>query len=62
MATNFGFAEQEKGVVNANGHPRSVYLSLMLFSMLLTPIDYILGILAVYMTRCNEFAADEYSV
>lgn len=34
----------------------------MIFSMMLKPIDYVLEVLMVYMTRQNEFAADKYSV
>lgn len=49
-------------MVNPQGHPRSVFLSLMLFQMVLLPIDYFLQILSVNMIRRNEFAADEYSV
>jgi len=62
MATDFGFAEQELGVTYASGHTRSVFLSLLLFSMVLKPIDYVLEIFSVYMVRRNEFGADTYSV
>jgi len=62
MATDFGFAEQELGVTYASGRTRSVFLSLLLFSMVLKPIDYVLEIFSVYMVRRNEFGADAYSV
>lgn len=62
MATNFGFAEQELGVTYPSGHPRSVFLSLTIFSMILKPVDYVLDILMVLMVRKNEFAADKFSV
>ena len=40
----------------------SVYASLVFFSMLYSPISFLIGILFTYISRKNEFAADKYSV
>ena len=40
----------------------SIYASLVFFSMLYAPISLILGIFFTYISRRNEFAADQYSL
>ena len=40
----------------------SIYASLVFFSMLYAPISLLLGIFFTYISRKNEFSADEYSV
>ncbi len=40
----------------------SIYASLLFFSMLYAPISLLLGIFFTYISRRNEFAADQYSV
>ena len=41
---------------------KSIYAGLVFFSMLYTPISLILGIFFTYISRRNEFAADQYSI
>jgi len=52
IAADFGF----------NAEPKSVYLSFILFFMVLSPILYLFNIQAVFMVRNAEFAADRFSV
>ena len=40
----------------------SIYASLLFFSMLYAPISLLLGIFFTYISRRNEFAADQYSI
>ncbi len=40
----------------------SIYAGLVFFSMLYAPISLILGIFFTYISRRNEFAADQYSI
>lgn len=40
----------------------SIYASLVFFSMLYAPISLLLGIFFTYVSRRNEFSADQYSV
>ena len=40
----------------------SIYASLVFFSMLYAPISLLLGIFFTYVSRRNEFAADQYSL
>ena len=40
----------------------SIYASLVFFSMLYAPISLILGVFFTYISRRNEFSADQYSV
>ena len=40
----------------------SIYASLVFFSMLYAPISLLLGIFFTYISRRNEFSADQYSV
>ena len=40
----------------------SIYASLLFFSMLYAPISLLLGIFFTYISRRNEFSADQYSV
>ena len=41
---------------------KSIYAGLVFFSMLYAPISLILGIFFTYISRRNEFSADQYSV
>ena len=40
----------------------SIYASLVFFSMLYAPISLLLGIFFTYISRRNEFSADQYSL
>jgi len=52
MAEDFGFASEKK----------SVYLSFIIFFMVLSPVSYLFNIQDTIMTRSIEFAADRYSI
>jgi len=60
MPKDFGF-DPNPLIENATGKP-SVFLSLVIFSMLLEPLMYILASLKVFMTRSWEYKADEFCI